>query len=121
MNAYALIATGNSAKARQYQQALQSAGFTVETVRTGARAQVQLAFTTPDLIVLDMNLPDMSGEVVLRQVLAHRRLDHAVVFLLSAVGSSVARLARAQTYALAQAADPASLAALAQQACQQSV
>jgi DNA-binding response OmpR family regulator len=121
MNAYALIATGNIEKARQYQQALQTAGFVVETVRTGARAQVQLAFTTPNLIVLDMVLPDMTGEVVLRQVLAHRRLDNAVVFLLSAVGSSVARLSRAQTYALAQSADPAGLASLALDACQQSV
>ena len=57
--AYALIVTGNREHARSYSQALARAGFNTQIVATGARAQVQLAFTRPDLVILDMNLPDM--------------------------------------------------------------
>ena len=118
LNAYALIVTGNTPQARYYQQALQSAGFQAEIVTTGARAQVQLAFTTPDLILLDVNLPDMPGEVIVRQINAHQRLDTSVLFLISADGFSDISQDRLQTYNFAQAVDPKALASLASELCQ---
>ena len=118
MNAYALIVTGKADKARLYKQALQSTGFVVEVVSTGARAQVQLAFSTPDLILVDIDLPDMPGEVILRQINAHRRLDAAVLFILSSDGSFSTGTNRLLTYAFAQAVDPKVLASLASDVCQ---
>lgn len=83
MKPYALIATGKPAEAKRCQQTLLKLGYQVQVVSTGARAQVQLAFTTPDLIVLDMDLPDMPGEVVLRQINAQRRMDATALILLA--------------------------------------
>lgn len=114
MKAFALVVTGKGDKARLYKQALQSAGFVVEVVSTGARAQVQLAFTTPDLIILDMDLPDMPGEVVLRQINAQRRLDTTALILLSTgmeFPNDTQRRAAATT--IAHPVNPEALAALA--------
>ncbi len=113
MKAFALIVNGNLRQAQQYQQALQSAGFQVEIVSTGARAQVQLAFATPDLILMNNDLPDMPGEVLLRQIYAYRRLDDTVLFLLSADGNFRTDSGRLLAYAFAQAVDPSVLASLA--------
>lgn len=118
MKAFALVVTGKRDKARLYKQALQAAGFVAEVVTTGARAQVQLAFTTPDLILVDVDLPDMPGEVVLRQINAQRRLDASVLFVLSSDGSFSTGTSRLLTYAFAQAVDPAVLASLASDVCQ---
>ena len=118
MNAYALIVTGNHKQAKYYQQVLQSAGFQAEYVTTGARAQVQLAFTTPDLILLDCSLPDMPGEVIVRQITAHRRLDTSVLFLVSPDGFNDLCQGRLQTYNFAQSIDPKVLASLAAELCQ---
>jgi DNA-binding response OmpR family regulator len=114
MKPFALIATGNITEAKRTQQALLDLGFQVEVVTTGARAQVQLAFSTPDLIILDMNLPDMPGEVVLRQINAQRRLDTTALILLSTgveFPSQPRRLAAATT--IAHPVNPDALAALA--------
>lgn len=118
MDVYALIVTGKTQQARYYQQALQAAGFQVEVVTTGARAQVQLAFTTPDLILMDINLPDMPGEVIVRQINAHQRLDTSVLFLVSDDGFTDISQGRLQTYNFAQAVDPKALASLASELCQ---
>ncbi|MBN2043775.1 MAG: response regulator transcription factor [Anaerolineales bacterium] len=118
MNAYALIVTGDQQQAKYYQQALQSAGFQVEIIFTGARAQVQLAFTTPDLILIDCNLPDMPGEVIVRQINAHRRLDNSVLFLVSTDGFTDICRGRLQTYNFAQSIDTKVLASMALSLCQ---
>ncbi|MCB2178458.1 response regulator [bacterium] len=83
MKPYALIATGNTTEANRCQRILLNLGYQVQVVTTGARAQVQLAFSTPDLILLDMDLPDMPGEVVLRQINAQRRMDTTALILFS--------------------------------------
>ena len=84
MKPFALIIIGNSEQARRYKKAIDGVGFQVQSVATGARAQAQLTFTTPDLIVLDMHLPDIPGEVVLRQINACRRLENTHLILISA-------------------------------------
>lgn len=83
MKPYALIASANTTESHRCQRILLNLGYQVQVVTTGARAQVQLAFTTPDLILLDMDLPDVPGEVVLRQINAQRRLDTTTLILFS--------------------------------------
>lgn len=79
---YALVVTGKNKLAELCQDALERAGFQVQIESTGARAQVQLAFTNPDLVVLDLNLPDMPGEIILRQLSAHGRFADTRLILL---------------------------------------
>ena len=83
MKPYALVITGNLEQTQRYQTALSGIGYQVQSVNTGAHAQVQLSFTTPNLIVLDMKLPDIPGEVVLRQIYACQRLADTHLILLS--------------------------------------
>jgi CheY-like chemotaxis protein len=80
---YALVITANQEPIRQYTKALQGAGYAVQVVTTGSRAQMQLTFTNPDLIVLDLDLPDIDGEVILRQIIAQKRLNETRLILLS--------------------------------------
>ena len=79
---YALVIADSPENAGKCLRVLNQTGFHALAVTTGARAQVQLAFTNPDLIVLDLNLPDMNREVILRYIKAHSRLNQACLILL---------------------------------------
>jgi DNA-binding response OmpR family regulator len=50
---------------------LESDGFTVLTTGSGAEAITMVNDTHPDLIILDLGLPDVSGEDVAREVRVH--------------------------------------------------
>lgn len=80
---YALVIANHPKNVGKFQRVLTQAGYQVQCVTTGSRAQIQLAFTNPDLIVLDPNLPDIPGEIILRQIKAQPRLDNAHLVLLS--------------------------------------
>jgi DNA-binding response OmpR family regulator len=80
---YALVIVNHSQNAENILRALGQAGYQAKVITTGSRAQIQLAFTTPDLIVLDLNLPDIPGEVILRQIKAQSRLRQSYLILLS--------------------------------------
>jgi two-component system response regulator RegX3 len=80
---YALVIANPLKNSGKLQRALTQAGYQVQCISTGSRAQIQLAFTNPDLIVLDLNLPDIPGEVILRQIKAQPRLDNTQLILLS--------------------------------------
>jgi PAS domain S-box-containing protein len=62
---------------------LRQAGFNVLEAKTGAQA-LELATTKPDLILLDVNLPDLSGFEVCRQLKSDPRTDAIPVVHLSA-------------------------------------
>jgi DNA-binding response OmpR family regulator len=49
---------------------LERAGFTVLTTGSGAEALTMAADAAPDLVVLDLGLPDLSGETVARELRA---------------------------------------------------
>ena len=49
---------------------LQTGGYQVLTAGTGGQGMLVFASHQPDLVVLDLGLPDMDGEVLLRQIRA---------------------------------------------------
>src|SRR5687768_7811375 len=49
---------------------LESAGYHAVAVDSGSLALTQLSRTLPDLVLLDINLPDINGLDILRQVRA---------------------------------------------------
>ena len=61
--------------------ALSAAGFQVQTAETGAQALRLAATGAPDLIVLDLGLPDRDGKDVLRDI---RQFSTTPVIILSA-------------------------------------
>ena len=64
--------------------AMQEAGFRIEIVRAGDTAMARLAETTPDVIVLDLELPRVSGIDILHHIRADERLAEVCVILATA-------------------------------------
>ena len=63
---------------------LQRIGVQVSTFADGRSAIRYLAQETPDLIVLDLMLPDVDGLDILRQIRARSRFEEVPVLVLSA-------------------------------------
>lgn len=82
--ATALIIEDDERLAMIYAEALRRAGFVPETIRDGAIAQTRLQELTPSLILLDLHLPHISGDELLRQIRADGRLADCVVILVTA-------------------------------------
>jgi CheY-like chemotaxis protein len=80
----AMIVEDDDKQATIFAQALQIAGFTVEHVSNGRIAQERLAQTLPVLIVLDLHLPEVSGDKLLHQIRSDERLLNTQVILATA-------------------------------------
>ncbi len=80
--------------------ALSRAGFTVSEAATGREA-LELARTLPDVMVLDVRLPDMLGYEVCRRLRANPQTSHIPVLQLSAAFQST----ESKLYALESGAD----------------
>ncbi|MGD8957307.1 MAG: sigma-54 dependent transcriptional regulator, partial [Chromatiaceae bacterium] len=63
-----------------YENYLAVDGYTTEALDTGAAALVHLETRTPDIVLLDLRLPDMSGMEVLKYI-HERDIDTAVVII----------------------------------------
>lgn len=66
-------------------------GFAMTRVATGPDALEALQTDTPDLVVLDVQLPGCSGHEVLQAMRGNDRLRDVRVLMMSAVGGKVAR------------------------------
>jgi two-component system, OmpR family, phosphate regulon response regulator PhoB len=71
---------------------LRAAGFETLLATTGEAAVSQLRRRVPDLVLLDLMLPDMSGTEVCRQIKADPRTRHVPVVMLTAKGDEVDRV-----------------------------
>lgn len=75
-----------------FKGALEMAGYEVEAAYDGAVAQKHLTEIVPDLIVLDLHIPNVSGDIVLNQIRADKRLKETRVFLATADANMAAQL-----------------------------
>src|SRR2546425_7524363 len=71
---------------------LQEAGFETVAAYTGEEALQKVRQRVPDLVVLDLMLPDISGNEVCRQLRAFPRTRHVPVLMLTARTDEVDRV-----------------------------
>jgi CheY-like chemotaxis protein len=81
---FALIVEDDKDAATIFSAALQTGGFKTEIVQDGATALARLADTTPDVVVLDLHLPRVSGRDILRRIRTDERLGNMRVVIASA-------------------------------------
>lgn len=85
-----LLVEDNETLADGLSSILRSSGYAVDVVRDGASADAVTATETFDLVILDLNLPEMGGLQVLRSMRA--RQDKAAVLILTARGTTEERV-----------------------------
>lgn len=64
--------------------ALEAASFTVEVCHDGQEALDRLAEVVPDVVVVDLHLPGLSGDEVIEEIAADRRLENTKIIIASA-------------------------------------
>ena len=79
-----LVVDDEHAIVRSLSAALQARGYRVDAARTGSEALDRTASTAPDLIVLDLGLPDIDGIEVCRQI---RAWSDVPIIVLTAEGA----------------------------------
>lgn len=72
--------------------ALELAEYEVEVATDGAIAQKRLTEIVPDLVILDLHMPNVTGDVLLKQIRADERLKEARVFLATADANMASQL-----------------------------
>jgi len=81
-----LIANDQEWAARSVETILVAEGYEVQRAYTGRQALQRAFELPPDLIILDNQMPDLSGAEVCRQLRADPRVGHATPILLSTAG-----------------------------------
>ncbi len=71
---------------------LSQAGFQVTTAASGREALEQLKVSVPDLVVLDLMLPDVSGNDICRQIRSDAALAELPIVMLTAKSEEVDRV-----------------------------
>ena len=67
-----------------FSYAIREAGYTVEVIGNGTDAMQRLNEATPALVILDLHLPVISGDEILRYIRADERLTAISVILATA-------------------------------------
>ncbi len=80
-NKLAFVVEDEGSAAEMFGEALRRLGFEVEVLRTGRAAQQRLAQAVPALVTLDLNLPFVSGDVLLEQIRTDPRLHDTRVIV----------------------------------------
>jgi DNA-binding response OmpR family regulator len=81
---FVLIVEDDAKLSEIFSLTLQAAGYQTERVTDGAVALTRLAEIEPDLIVLDLHLPNVAGPDILRHIRAEARLAQVPVLLATA-------------------------------------
>lgn len=88
----AYIVEDNKDSVTIFRGALELADYEVDVAYDGAVAQERLTEIVPDLIILDLHIPNVSGDKVLQQIRADERLKDTRVFLATADANMAAQL-----------------------------
>jgi len=83
-NPLALVIEDDQDQADIFAYALEMAEFETETIPDGRAALERLAQVVPDLVVLDLHLPYVSGDEILQYIRADARLADTKVLLATA-------------------------------------
>lgn len=83
-NFSALIVEDDPKLAAIFSTALQQASYKTEIMQDGRLALQHLAVTLPDIVILDLHLPYVSGAEVLQQIRADPRLVRTQVIIVTA-------------------------------------
>ncbi|MBN1304255.1 MAG: response regulator [Anaerolineales bacterium] len=67
-----------------FAEAVRNAGYQVEMIRDGQSAQKRLKEANPDLIILDMHLPHVSGPDLFNQIQEDKRMKDCIVVIATA-------------------------------------
>jgi two-component system cell cycle response regulator DivK len=84
MSEIALIIEDDEDLSEIFGQALSAANYEIEIIRDGAIAQERLKEVLPVVVVLDMHLPHVSGNTLLKQIRADERLKKTRVVVATA-------------------------------------
>jgi two-component system, cell cycle response regulator len=85
-----LLVEDSATQAARTRMALEQAGYTVSVCATGAAAQEFVARNEPDLVLLDMHLPDISGRDIAQWLKADPLYSGIPLILLTGVFREVA-------------------------------
>ena len=81
---YAMIIEDNEDLAIIFAEALQAAGFETGIIQDGETAVAKLETFIPRIIILDLHLPHVSGEEILKGIRGDERFDETRVIIATA-------------------------------------
>jgi CheY-like chemotaxis protein len=88
----ALVIEDNEDLNAIFSSALEKAGYSVQSVYDGVSAKELLSEIVPAIITLDLHMPGMSGEVVLRHIRSDARLKDVRVIVATADARSASAM-----------------------------
>jgi DNA-binding response OmpR family regulator len=83
-NPLAFIVEDHEDAATIFSEALRAAGFATEVIRSGDVALERLSETAPEMVILDLNLPQVSGTEILSKIRSDERLADTCVIVATA-------------------------------------
>jgi CheY-like chemotaxis protein len=72
--------------------ALEQAGYTVRSIHNGFEARQVLAELVPTMVILDLHMPGVSGDVILKEIREDERLKDVRVIVATSDSSFVSSL-----------------------------
>ena len=80
----ALIIEDHEDQSLVFTEALDQAGYKTEAIRDGKTAQKRLTEVVPAMIILDLHMPNINGDVILGQIRSDQRLADVRVIIATA-------------------------------------
>jgi two-component system, OmpR family, phosphate regulon response regulator PhoB len=87
-----LIVEDDEALRRMYRTALRMAGYEIQQAADGLHALHLIDLEPPDLVVLDLNLPMVSGFVVQQDIAARAHTRHIPIVIVTGTSENIDQL-----------------------------